>query len=101
MRRPPLRTMNWPRPADEAGRNAYTVLDGLSPSFPFRKGPLMVATQAPASRVPAADGRRRSVVGKGTNVNDTERLLSLVGGGLLALGGLSRGSLGGLALAAV
>jgi uncharacterized membrane protein len=35
------------------------------------------------------------------NVGDTERWLSLAGGGLLALYGLSRGSLGGLGLAAL
>lgn len=37
----------------------------------------------------------------GVNVGDSERWLSLVGGGLLGLYGLTRGSLGGLALAAV
>src|SRR6476661_1064971 len=35
------------------------------------------------------------------NVGEAERILSAVGGGALALYGLSRGSLGGLALAAV
>ena len=37
----------------------------------------------------------------GTSVGDAERILSTVGGGALALYGLSRGSLGGLCLAAL
>lgn len=38
---------------------------------------------------------------QGTNVSDLERWLSLAGGGVLVAAGLRRGSLGGLALAAV
>jgi uncharacterized membrane protein len=36
-----------------------------------------------------------------TNVADTERLISVLGGGAMMIGGLARGSLGGLALAAL
>jgi uncharacterized membrane protein len=39
--------------------------------------------------------------GSNVNIGDTERIVSFLGGGALALLGLSRGSLGGLALAAV
>src|SRR5438270_12425961 len=50
--------------------------------------------EAPA-RSPAPAGRRTLV-----NVGDTERWLSAAGGAALGLFGLTRGSLGGLALAA-
>lgn len=47
------------------------------------------------------DQDRRDQLGQGeTNVGDTDRLISLVGGGALALLGLSRRSVGGIALAA-
>jgi uncharacterized membrane protein len=45
--------------------------------------------------------QRSRQAGCAINVGDTERWLSLLGGGALALYGLSRGSLGGLALAAL
>lgn len=48
-----------------------------------------------------AQERRRPSVTRGVNVGDAERWASVVGGGLLAAYGLSRSSLGGLALAAL
>jgi len=42
---------------------------------------------------------RPAQAGPATNISDTERWLSVVGGGALALFGLTRGTLGGLALA--
>jgi uncharacterized membrane protein len=44
---------------------------------------------------------RRARGGSNVNVGDTERILSFLGGGALGLFGLSRRSLGGLALAAM
>jgi len=48
----------------------------------------------PAVQPQRGDGQNGSI-----NVGENERLLSLLGGGTLALAGLSRGSLGGLGLA--
>jgi uncharacterized membrane protein len=62
----------------------------------------MATAQAPVrtNRLPRtrAQPRRQAPA---TNVGEMERWLSLLGGGALALVGLSRGSLGGLGLAAV
>ena len=50
---------------------------------------------------PATDGRQSNNVGSGTNVSQPERMLSTVGGGVLALYGLLRRDSVGIALAAV
>ncbi|MDX1531217.1 MAG: SRPBCC family protein [Rhodothermales bacterium] len=56
----------------------------------------------PAPRVPSepSHGPAAGLFGSTQNVGDLERIASAVGGGVLALYGLSRGSLGGVALAA-
>src|SRR5436305_650601 len=61
----------------------------------------MIATttsQRTRTAFPRAKARPR---GTKTNVGDTERTASLIGGGILGLLGLSRGTLGGLGLAAL
>lgn len=58
-------------------------------------------TTSPASRVRPYFERQRPQQAGAANVGDLERWASLVGGGALALLGLSRGSLGGLGLAAL
>jgi uncharacterized membrane protein len=60
----------------------------------------MVSARTPISRQ-VATGRVQPGLRGDINVGDTERLVSALGGGALAVFGLSRGSLGGLALAAV
>jgi uncharacterized membrane protein len=62
----------------------------------------MSATATPplARSLSAPAGQRRQAAPQ-VNVGDAERLLSAVGGGVLALLGLSRRSLGGLALTAI
>ena len=57
----------------------------------------MVSAQTSIGREMAAGRPRPGSAREGTNVGETERWLSLVGGGLLALDGLRRGSLGGVA----
>jgi uncharacterized membrane protein len=60
----------------------------------------MATTTAPAptNRVREFERRPSGGPARSTNVGDSERLLSLLGGGALALLGLSRGSLGGLGM---
>src|SRR5690349_13010725 len=53
------------------------------------------------SRAMATDGVREGGVRNRINVGDKERLLSIVGGGLLTVVGLRQGSLAGLGMAAV
>jgi len=60
----------------------------------------MVSLRTPISRE-VESGLLRSGGAERVNVGETERWLSLVGGGALAALGLARGSLGGLALALV
>lgn len=55
--------------------------------------------EAPAR--PARQHDRRPTAGPDVNVGDAERWASVLGGGALAAYGLTRGSLGGLALAAL
>src|SRR5438874_7298174 len=64
------------------------------------KGDSMVAVQTPICREMTAGRLRPGSARGGVNVGEVERWLSLAGGGLLAVGGLSRGSLGGFGLAA-
>jgi uncharacterized membrane protein len=61
----------------------------------------MATMTAPTQTNRTREARPRPPGGQApqTNVGDTERWLSLLGGGALALLGLSRGSLGGLSLA--
>jgi len=61
----------------------------------------MASTQTLIGRELPGGRARRGSARAGTNVGETERWLSLVGGGLLALDGLRRGSLGGLTEAAL
>src|SRR5437763_1608010 len=62
---------------------------------------MVSATTTPIGRRVANGPLQQGGAGRGVNVGDAERLLSLAGGGLLALYGLSRGNLPGLGLAAV
>ena len=62
----------------------------------------MAARQTAITRIPRAQGRRpRAGQDRAINVNEIERYASAFGGGALAVYGLSRGSIGGLALALV
>ena len=61
----------------------------------------MASGQTPISRELAGGRARRGSAREGTNIGEMERWLSLAGGGLLAVDGLRRGSLGGLAEAAL
>src|SRR5215212_6705810 len=65
----------------------------------------MVTTMTPTARFPASQqGHQGSHGGQsshGVNVGEAERLISVLGGAVLGLYGLSRGSLGGLGLAAL
>ena len=56
----------------------------------------MATAETPIGREVAAGRARRGSAREGTNVGEVERWVSLLGGGLLALDGLRRGSLGGL-----
>lgn len=55
-------------------------------------------TRREGSRLRSGGAERDS---SGTNLNDSERLLSLLGGGILVAGGLKRGGLTGMAAAAL
>jgi uncharacterized membrane protein len=57
----------------------------------------MVSAQTPISRQVASGTLRRGSAREGANVGELERWMSLIGGGVLALDGLRRGSLGGIA----
>src|SRR4051812_4448046 len=61
----------------------------------------MTPTRFQASRQGGHQGSHGGQGSHGVNVGEAERLMSLVGGAVLGLYGLSRGSLGGLGLAAV
>jgi len=61
----------------------------------------MVSAHTPISRQVALGRVRRGSAREGTNVGELERWMSLIGGGLLALDGLRRGSVGGAAEAIV
>jgi len=60
----------------------------------------MVAATTPIHRQVRSGQLRQGSAGQGVNVGDAERLLSLLGGGALALYGLARRDLPGLGLAA-
>ncbi len=60
----------------------------------------MVSLQTPISRE-ASSGMMRSGGANCINVSDSERMLSLIGGGVLGIFGLTRGNLAGFGLAAL
>src|SRR5262245_55682384 len=73
---------------------------GRVPTLSPRR-PIAGATRPPARQRLQSRPRTRNTEEPFVNVGDAERMLSTIGGGALALYGLSRGNLGGLALAAV
>lgn len=75
----------------------------LSSASPARSTSQMASSglaKDPEQHVPASSWNVGSGNGR-VNVGETERMASLIGGGLLAMHGLTRGSMTGLALAAI